>query len=100
MASLDSDINTAITDLAVSRERIYVRRTSRTNRYRKPAIYDSGWDKVQYDGFPEGYEPGVDNAEQRADRLISDRVYTGICYVDESDAVGTQLLKMGGRGAF
>jgi hypothetical protein len=31
---------------------------------------------------------------------VSDRKYTGICFLDEGDPVATQLLKMSGRGAF
>jgi len=100
MASLNPDTDTSVTDLTVSRERIWVRRSSRKNRVGLPEVYDSGWDKVNYEGFGEGYEPGVDNAEQRADRVVSDRRYTGIHWVDEGDAVGGQLLKMSGRGAF
>lgn len=100
MASVDPDQNPAVTDLAIERRRIYVRR-NRKNRFQTPEITDSGWDLVRYDGFAmEGYEPGVSNSEQRKDGLVSDRRYTGIHWVDENDAIGNQLLKMSGRGAF
>jgi len=99
MASLSPDTDPSVTDLAISRRRIWIRSTQR-NRFMHPVIKDSGWDLVRYDGLPEGYEPGVDNAEQRADGKVSDRRYTGIHWVDEGDALGNQLLKMSGRGAF
>ena len=99
MASLNPDTDTSVTDLSISRERIWVR-TNKKNRFQLPVVVDSGWDLVRYDGFPEGYEPGVDNSEQRKDGLVSDRKYTGVHWVGQDDEVGTMLLKMSGRGAF
>lgn len=87
------------TDLAITRERIWVR-TNQQNRFGNRVLIDTGWDSVQYDGLPSGFEPGTDNFEQRRDGLKSDRKYTGILSLDEGDALAIALLKSGGRGAF
>ena len=93
-------IDTSITDLSISRRRIWVRSATKRNRYGHRVITDTGWDLVQYDGFPEGYEPGADNFEQRGDSLKSDRQYTGIHWMDETDPEANILLRSGGRGTF
>lgn len=95
-------IDTSVTDMAVSRRRIWVRTRAR-NRFQQPVIVDTGWDLVHYEGFPEGLEPGVSNFEQRADGKVSDRKYTGIHWLSEQDVLGVSPFSTGGpipRGAF
>lgn len=92
-------IDTAVTDLALSRRRIW-KRTRVTNRAGQPVIKDTGIDLVQYDGFPEGIEPGVSTFELRADGKVSDKRYTGILVLDENDAMLQSVGGYVGRGAF
>lgn len=92
----------AVTDLAISRERIWVK-TNKRNRYGHPVLRDTGWDVVLYEGFPEGLEPGVSNFEQRADGKVSDKRYTGIRIEDERSTIAQYGTSTGGpipRGAF
>lgn len=99
---IESNTDDSVTDLAVSRRRIWVRTTTK-NRFKRPVIRDTGWDLVQYDGFPEGLEPGVSNFEQRADGKVSDRRYTGIHWLDPNDTLALFATSTGGpipRGAF
>lgn len=96
---LSPDTDLGVADLAISRRRIWVR-TSQKNRYLAPVIKDTGWDLVMYDGFGEGYEPGADNFEQRADNKTSVLRYTGIHWLDGDDSTGDLLLRSSGRGCF
>mgnify|MGYP003661273678 CR=1 FL=1 len=100
MPSVDTD--PSVTDLSISRRRIWVK-NGKKNRFLTPIVVDTGWDLVQYDGFPEGLEPGVNNFEQRADGKVSDRRYTGIMVLDERDTLALNATSTGGpipRGAF
>ena len=99
MASLSPDTDTSVTDLSISRQRIYVRTATR-NRYQKPVIKDTGWDLVNYEQLGEGFEPGNDNFEQRTDSKVGNLQYTGIYWMDHTDPIADRLLKSGGRGAF
>lgn len=102
MALTDPSENTSVTDLAISRRRIWVR-TRAKNRFGHAVIKDTGWDLVRYDGFPEGLEPGVSTFEQRSDGKVSDKRYTGIHWIDDTDTLSQYATSTGGpipRGAF
>lgn len=94
--------NLNVTDLAISRKRIWTR-TNTKNRFDAPVIRDTGWDLVQYDGFPEGVEPGTNNFEQRADGKVCDKKYTDILFINDEDTLVKYGISTGGpipRGAF
>jgi len=79
--AIDAPINTGVTDLSLTRERVW-RRTTGKNRANLPVLVDTGIDIVQYDGFPEGVEYGASNFELRHDGKVCDRKYTGIRIID------------------
>jgi len=91
MALLDP----SVTDLSISRQRIWTS-TLKKNGYLKPVIRDTGWDLVEYENIGSGLEPGTNNFEQRGDGKISDKRYTGILFIEDTDTLAKFATSTGG----